>query len=222
MAATTGMRTIPIFFKKGRGSRWRGSGSLRRFRLDLPCLRHRLKRWGETRLAPERRSVVGFYPMAMLTSAIHIYRRLPGESIRLRPDPTTPSPPLNPRPPLIPNSEKKNLREAFAGSSLEVLPGYPGVSMRPSGRCPIWRGSFPPTRSRRHPGGSRSGRALGGESISRPGPPGMEARAGVVGGTFKIKSWPGGKTIVVVEFPLTDVFAEIEPGRSPLSPPSLT
>jgi len=133
------MRTIPIFFKKGRGSRWRGSGSLRRFRLDLPCLRHRLKRWGETRLAPERRSVVGFYPMAMLTSAIHLYRRLPGESIRLRPDPTTPSSPLNPRPPLIPNSEKKNLREAFAGSSLEVLPGYPGVSMRPSGRCPIWR-----------------------------------------------------------------------------------
>lgn len=64
--------------------------------------------------------------MAMLTSAIHIYRSLPGESIRPRPDPTSPASPLNPRLPLIPNSEKKNLREAFAGSYLEALSGYTG------------------------------------------------------------------------------------------------
>jgi DNA-binding NarL/FixJ family response regulator len=44
-------------------------------------------------------------------------------------------------------------------------------------------------------------------------------RADVVGGTFKIESRPGEETNVIVEIPPTDVFAEDEPGRPPVSTP---
>lgn len=60
------------------------------------------------------------------------------------------------------------------------------------------------------------------EDEARLGLLGMEERAGMVGGTFKIKSWPGEKTTVIVEIPLTDVFAEVEHKRLPVSTPSLT
>jgi signal transduction histidine kinase len=60
------------------------------------------------------------------------------------------------------------------------------------------------------------------ESEARLGLLGMEERARMVGGTFKIKSWPGEETVVTVEVPLTEIFADVELKRSPVSTPSLT
>lgn len=54
------------------------------------------------------------------------------------------------------------------------------------------------------------------EDEARLGLPGMEDRAGTVGGTFEIKSRPGDETIIIVEIPLTDFFAEVEHKRPPV------
>ena len=126
MAATRRMRTIPIFIKKGGGVGGVGANAFGDSGSVHPTGDIALKKWGETRLAPDTRSVVGFNPIVKFTSVVHIYGRLPGESIRLRPHLTSPASSLNPPLPLISNSEKKNAREAFAGLSLEAPSGYLG------------------------------------------------------------------------------------------------
>lgn len=64
--------------------------------------------------------------MVIIARALHLSGLLPGAIYRARPERSSPLPPLNPRRPLIPESETKNLRDVFTGSYLEALSGYLG------------------------------------------------------------------------------------------------